>query len=257
MHDQQQAVTTYFDADPKGYVSSYVGETAVGYSFRVRRERLLEMLGEGVGEVLDIGCGPGVMTEEILARGWKWTGIDIAPKMIETTLERFGSDPRVKALVGGVEHIPVESNRFDVVVAMGLVEYLADDVAVVREMARVLKPGGRLFVSLPNWWSPVRMWDRWIIRPLTVAARVFGRHGGRAGVYSAEYRSADYCALLAREGLESVRTVAYNMRVLPRPFDFWLPRLSVRIATTLEKMHRGPFWWLATGVIIEAKKKGE
>ena len=255
MHDQQQAVTTDCDADPKGYVSSYVGETAVGYSFRVRRERLLEMLGEGNGEVLDIGCGPGVMTAEILARGWRWTGIDIAPKMIETTLERFGADARVKALVGGVEQIPTESNRFEVVIAMGLVEYLPDDATVVREMARVLKPGGRLFVSLPNWWSPVRMWDRWIIRPLATAARIFGRRGGRAGVYSAEYRPAEYRALLAREGLEPLRTIAYNMRLLPRPFDFWFPRLSVRIATVLEKIHRGPLWWLATGVIVEAKKR--
>lgn len=255
MHDQQQMVTTYFDADPKGYVSSYVGGTALGYSFRVRRERLLEMLGNGTGEVLDIGCGPGVMTAEILARGWQWTGIDVAPKMVETALERFGSDPRVKVMVGGVESIPAETGRFDAVVAMGLVEYLADDVLVIREMARVLKPGGRLLVSLPNWWSPVRMWDRWIIRPLTDVARVFGRRGGRAGVYSAEYRPAAYRALLATEGLEPTKTIAYNMRVLPRPLDFWFPSISVRLAGLLERLHRGPLWWLATGVIVEAVKR--
>lgn len=247
----QEIVTTYFNSNPAGYASDYDGATAVGHSFRVRRVRLLELLGKGAGRVLDIGCGPGVMTRDILDRGWEYVGTDIAPAMIDEARRRFAGDQRATFSVGPVEHIDAPAASFDAVVAMGLVEYLADDALALREMHRVLKPGGRLLVSLPNWWSPARAWDRWLLVPL---ARLLGRKP-RTDVQHREYRPAAYRRLLRQTGFEPLRTVAYNFRILPRPLDRWFGRLAARSAASLEWLRATTFWWLATGFIVEARKE--
>lgn len=248
--NQQIAVTNYFNANPAGYARDYEAETSVGYSFRVRRARLLELLGRGAGRVLDIGCGPGVMAQEILARGWEYVGRDLAPAMIDEARRRFANDARATFAVGSAEHSDAPDRSFDVVVAMGLVEYVADDALALREMHRVLKPGGLLLVSLPNWWSPARMWDRWVLSP---AARLLGRKA-RTSVRHREYRPAAYRAALRENGFLPDKTVAYNFRVIPRPFDRWFGHLSARVAAALEGLRHSYFWWIATGVIVAAKK---
>jgi SAM-dependent methyltransferase len=256
LEEQQSQVTEYFSKEPANYAGEYGRETANGYSFRVRRERLIEMLGKGSGKVLDIGCGPAVMTREILDLGWGYDGVDISEAMIEEARGRFAGEPRANFAVGPVERIAAADGAYDAVVAMGLVEYLADDAVAIREMARVTKSGGRLLISLPNWWSPVRMWDRWILVPLARLVRaVLGRKRTELNVLHREYLPSGYRDLLKGDGLEPVRTVAYNFRVLPRPLDTWFPRLSVASAKAFELLRGTPLRFLATGVIVEAKKR--
>lgn len=252
--NEQQIVTDYFNRDPGGYASDYDRDTAVGYSFRVRRDRLLELLGKGSGRVLDIGCGPGVMTGNVLTRGWTYVGTDIAAGMIAEARRRFQDEPRAQFAVGDVGEINAPDATFDVVVAMGLVEYLSDEGVALQEMRRVLKPGGRLLVSLPNWWSPARMWDRWLLAPLARLQRLLKLRPSSTEVNHREYRPASYRALLRQCGFEPLQTVAYNFRIILRPFDRWFPRLAVVTARTFESGRTSPFWFLGTGVIIEARK---
>lgn len=255
IEEQQSRVTEYFSKEPAVYAREYERETPNGYSFRVRRERLLEMLGKGSGRILDIGCGPGVMTREILDLGWNYVGVDISETMIEEAKNKFINEPRANFFVGPVEKIVAADATYDAVVAMGLVEYVADDAVAIREMTRVLKPGGRLFVSLPNWWSPVRMWDRWILSPAArIVRRLLGEKRSILNVLHREYRPSDYAKLLKQCGLEPCRVVAYNFRVLPRPSENWFPRLAVASASLFEKLRSTPFRFLATGVIIKAGK---
>lgn len=252
--NEQRIVTDYFNRDPGGYASDYDRDTAVGYSFRVRRERFLELLGNGVGQVLDIGCGPGVMTGDVLLRGWTYVGTDIAAGMIDEARRRFQDDPRAQFAVGDVGRLDAPDATFDVVVAMGLVEYLSDNAAALREMRRVLKPGGRLLMSLPNWWSPARMWDRWLLTPLARLSRLLKPRSSSAEVNHREYRPASYRALLRQSGFEPLQTVAYNFRIIPRPLDRWFPHLAVVTARAFESGRTSPFWFLGTGIIIETRK---
>ena len=251
--DQQNKVTEYFGQNPAGYAKEYDQETPEGYSFRVRRERLLELLGSSTDKILDIGCGPAVMTKEVVNLGWDYTGIDISDKMIEEAKQKFPNNPRVKFEIGSVEKINSPDNNYAAIIAMGLVEYLEDDVQAIVEMRRVLRPGGKLLVSLPNWWSPMRMWDRCLFAPISrFIKKLFGRESKK--FYQKEFRPGQYRKLLIRNGFKPVKTIAYNFRLLPKPLDLWLPSLSVRLSKIFEWLHRTPLWFLGTGVIIEAQK---
>ncbi len=249
----QDNVTEYFSRDPNNYAKEYGRETAEGYSFRIRKVRLLEMLSKGTGKVLDIGCGPAVMTKEIIDLGWTYDGIDISDSMIREAQKQF-LNPKAHFSVGNVNKLNTPDNTYDAIIAMGLVEYLEDDERAILEMKRVLKPSGRVLISLPNWWSPARMWDRWILAP--VSRNIKKMLGKEIKQFpQREYRPGAYGKLLEKNGFGDIRIVAYNFRVVPRPFDLWLGRFSVLISKILEPLRKTPLWFLGTGVIIEAKKK--
>src|SRR3989344_538352 len=171
MTNQQTRVIDYFNERPAAYAAAYQAGTSEGHAFRSRQKSLLNLLGSGPGRVLDIGCGPGVMTAEIATRGWEYCGVDLSPQMIAVATAKFANRPGINFAVGAVEKLNFPDHHFDALVAMGLVEYLADEDAALFELRRVLKPNGIFLVSIPNWWSPARMWDRWLLAPLARPSR--------------------------------------------------------------------------------------
>jgi SAM-dependent methyltransferase len=94
--------------------------------------------------ILDVGCGTGANLKMLAAYG-PAEGVDISPQAVEFCRER-GLD---SVKLGAIEHLPYESNSFDLVTALDVIEHLDDDVAGLREMLRVLRPDGRLLVFVP------------------------------------------------------------------------------------------------------------
>ena len=246
----QETVTTYFSKNPEKYAKEYERETAEGYAFRRRKERLLELLGKGAGKLLDIGCGPAVMTREIISLGWNYHGSDISDTMIEEAKKRF---PEVLFSVDDATKINVPSHSYQRIVAMGLVEYI-DDEAALTEFTRILAPHGHLFVSIPNIGSPARLWDRFILSPRSKINRKSTRKPSQA-FFHRKYALSKYKKLLEKYGFSVKKVVAYNFRVIPRPFDMWFPRLSVNISKILEPLRSTPLSFLATAFVVEAIKK--
>jgi SAM-dependent methyltransferase len=90
--------------------------------------------------VLDVGCGSGVLTEELAQRvgATNVAGVDPSP-MLQASAERVpGADFRT----GGAESLPWEDGSFDAALAQLVVHFMADPAAGVDEMARVTRPGG-------------------------------------------------------------------------------------------------------------------
>lgn len=104
----------------------------------------------GPGSVLDAGCGSGSLSALLQRRGRQVTSRDVSPAMVELTeanLAREGlSTERVR--LGGVFEI-AEEGVFDNVVALDVIEHIEDDVAAVAALARAMRPGGRLVLSVP------------------------------------------------------------------------------------------------------------
>jgi SAM-dependent methyltransferase len=95
----------------------------------------------GLGQaVLDVGCGTGVILDELIHRGVKRAvGLDIDAGMVAFTRQRTTA----AVCVGGDAHaLPFSQHSFDVVVCHYLLLWLADPLQAVREMARVVRPGG-------------------------------------------------------------------------------------------------------------------
>jgi SAM-dependent methyltransferase len=105
--------------------------------------------------VLEIGCGPGIITTAIARRGVNVSAIDSLHEMVERTMamaEREGLAARVSARVGQIDDVPFADATFDLVVLIGVTEWLVSLTAPLQEIFRVLKPGGHLIISADNNW---------------------------------------------------------------------------------------------------------
>jgi SAM-dependent methyltransferase len=106
--------------------------------------------------VLDVGCGSGRIGELALEAGTsQYLGVDFSEPMIDLSrrrLERFGS--RVELVCGDFLEVPIEG-RFDVVLALGLFDYLPDAGRFARRMFELCTDDGCMVGSFPTW-SPVK-----------------------------------------------------------------------------------------------------
>src|SRR5262249_11339800 len=105
--------------------------------------------------VLEIGCGPGLITTAMAREGLSVSAIDTAPEMVERTRARArqaGLDPLVLARVGSIEAVPFADASFEIVVVIGVSEWLDSMRQPLAEIYRVLRPGGHLVISADNSW---------------------------------------------------------------------------------------------------------
>jgi 2-polyprenyl-6-hydroxyphenyl methylase/3-demethylubiquinone-9 3-methyltransferase len=98
---------------------------------------------------LDVGCGAGLLSEPLARLGAAVTGLDAAPENIAAARHHAraqGLD--IDYREGGIESL--DSERFDLVLSMEVVEHVADPAGFVAGLARALAPGGMLILSTPN-----------------------------------------------------------------------------------------------------------
>jgi 2-polyprenyl-6-hydroxyphenyl methylase/3-demethylubiquinone-9 3-methyltransferase len=103
-------------------------------------------------QVLDVGCGGGILTESMAKRGARVTGIDLADKALKVAqLHALETGSPVNYRMAAVEDIARESPRvFDVITCMELLEHVPDPASVVAACATLVKPGGHVFFSTIN-----------------------------------------------------------------------------------------------------------
>jgi ubiquinone/menaquinone biosynthesis C-methylase UbiE len=102
----------------------------------------LAVAGVGAGtDLLDVGCGSGLALSMAAALGARCSGIDISPTLLAVAAERVpGADLRE----GGLDELPFADAAFDVVLAINALQFAFEPAAALSEVARVLRPGGRL-----------------------------------------------------------------------------------------------------------------
>ncbi len=104
-------------------------------------------------KILDVGCGTGANL--LLLRGYGAAfGIDLSEEAIALSRARGIASPR--ALIGSAEALAFQNHLFDLVISFDVICNIRDDVAAIADIARTLKPGGRLVMLMPayQWlWS--------------------------------------------------------------------------------------------------------
>ena len=103
-------------------------------------------------EVLDVGCGGGLLSEALAGEGAPVTAIDLADELVKVArLHALESGVKIDYQVKAVEALAAERPAsFDVVTCMEMLEHVPDPGAILRACATLLKPGGRLFLSTLN-----------------------------------------------------------------------------------------------------------
>jgi ubiquinone/menaquinone biosynthesis C-methylase UbiE len=102
--------------------------------------------------VLDLGCGAGVLTERLVAEGHNVDAVDMSPDMVEFSKKRLAKYDSSKYRLARAEcqSLPFADATFDVVACIGVFGYMDDVDAAIREIKRVLRPGGTLILSIRN-----------------------------------------------------------------------------------------------------------
>ena len=134
---------------------------------RLEERLIFELAGEVRGRtVLDIGCGDGAFAVALARRGAFVSGIDTSAAMIDAAKARAAQHHAdVTFQVAQAERLPFASGQFDVVTAITILCFVEDAGPVFREIARVLKPGGRLVIGeLGKWstWAAARRVRAWL-----------------------------------------------------------------------------------------------
>jgi len=120
------------------------------YVWRAGQQRRLEMILEAAGErikgrVLENGCGVGMYVEHLAPYGGDIVGLEYD---FERAAEAGTRSPNILNAAG--ESLPLPSATFDLILSHEVLEHVQDDAQAVREMVRVLRPGGRIVIFVPN-----------------------------------------------------------------------------------------------------------
>lgn len=124
------------------------------YIWRDGQQRRLDMLHADVGErirgsVLDNGCGVGSYIEHLKPFGGQVFGLEYEAQHAAISASRHANIIRAAG-----EQLPYPSNHFDLILSNEVLEHVQNDSDAIREMVRVLKPGGRVVIFCPNRWHP-------------------------------------------------------------------------------------------------------
>lgn len=247
------------------YAASYLGSGPAERYFSSRLHAVFEILDRCPGgDLLDVGCGPGMFVRRVLDTrpgDFRITAVDRAPSMIAEVAGRTAG-AGVQLAVGDAEALPFPDASFDVVVAMGVLEY-CDPSAVLRELDRVVRRDGVVLVTMLNPLSPYRLFEWGAYWPLL---RLLGRVEGllglpperRHGAVKSGIRALSAGRLRGRmreAGLCPVDVVHYDLTPSVPPFDRLVCRWTRRHERPEDTVSRSPCRWPGTAYLVVATRE--
>ena len=177
--------------------------------------QLADFAGVGSGQrVIDVGCGPGALTAELVRRvdAANVAAVDPSEAFVEAVAERY---PGVDARVAPAERLPFADGAFDAALAQLVVHFMSDPIAGLREMSRVSRVGGMVAACvwdhagssgpLATFWSAAREFDPNV-----------DDESKRAGT-----REGHLAELFAQAGLRKVESAVFSIAVEHPSFDAW------------------------------------
>jgi len=131
------------------FAEAYSAQNETGlFNAHYERPAMLRLAGDVTGRrILDAGCGSGPLAAALRDAGADVTGLDVSAAMVDLARQRLGEQADLHVADLGAP-LPFADDEFDDVVASLVLHYLEDWSDALAELHRVLKPGGRLLVSV-------------------------------------------------------------------------------------------------------------
>jgi ubiquinone/menaquinone biosynthesis C-methylase UbiE len=177
--------------------------------------QLADLAGVVAGQrVIDVGCGPGILTRELVARvgAANVAAVDPSQPFVVAARERL---PGVDVRLASAESLPFEDGAFDGALAQLVVHFMTDPVAGLREMARVTRRGGLVATCvwdlagerapLSPFWQAARTFDPEVVDESDLA-------GAREGHVESLYADA---------GFDDITSATVTARLVEPTFDAW------------------------------------
>lgn len=155
-----------------------------GQNGRWRRAMVNRIVPATPDEILDVATGTAGVALQLARRspGSRIVGLDLTEAMLrqgQENVRRRGADDRIHLVAGSADHLPFPDAAFDAVTFTYLLRYVANPAATLRELARVVKPGGPV-ASLEFHVPPQPFWRFWWWLYTRTALPAAGRLGGRS-----------------------------------------------------------------------------
>ncbi len=248
------------------YARAYRESGSQGRYFRSRLQLVQDVLAACPGgSLLDVGCGPGLMVQELLKSrpdDFRITALDQSPAMVEYCMVGARELGEICPAAGRLEAMPFADASFDVILVMGALEYAEARVAI-REISRVARPGGLVIVTMLNPLSPYRLAEWFLYWPLlralgaiegALGIPVRKRHGKPAsGIRALTISKLRW--MMRQVNLQPVDLIYYDLTLLVPPLDRF-PRV-VRLADHVVRepaAARGRRRWLGTAYLVAARR---
>jgi len=227
--DHQNCLDAHFEESSAYWTDIYALEDVDGTIYRERRSVVLA-LAQRLGlpaesRILEVGCGSGLTSVELALQGYTIEAVDSVDAMIQRTRQHAGKagvGDRIITSVRSVYDLRYPDSSFDLVLKIGVAPWLYSLDKALREVVRVVRPGGYLIATADNWWRlnhwlDPRYWPplqpvRRRVRNVLERCGLVGPRGASARFHST--REFDSCLLAA--GLKKIagRTVGFG------PFSF-------------------------------------
>lgn len=273
---QRELAAAYFESTVSRWDEFYIDRGELSVYDTIYRSRLAVAisLADGLSlppgaRCLDVGCGPGIATVALAQRGLKVDAMDLVEGQLERTRARAleaNVGNCVVASIGDIHDLDIQGATFDLVFVIGVMEWLEHPGKALREISRVLKPGGRAIISVDNKWSLRNILDPLSTPPLAPLKRrlvkildwtgLRRKSGSSPRDYS--YSIHRFDRLTASAGLEKRQGVTVGFG----PFTFlgvelWRP-LGLALNRRLQRLADGKFPLLRSGgfVYLTVVEKG-
>lgn len=132
------------------YLAKVERDRAAGFDRRAEPAFALDAAGPIEGPVLDVGVGKGIFAIEVARRGFEVVGIDPDPEALsfaKALAEHAGVSGRLRLLLADAADLPFPDGAFGAVVSMNALHHLPDAGPVLRNLVRVVRPGGRVVLA--------------------------------------------------------------------------------------------------------------
>lgn len=201
-----------------------------------RRDERHVGIGKDGAQILDAGCGTGGLIRRLEQRhpAWQWTGIDLEPVACAFAAGRCSAE----IVQGSLLALPFADASFDAVVCADVLYHLDDDHAAIREIFRVLRPGGTVVINVP-----AHRW-LWSYHDVTVHGR---RRYERAGLRGALGNAGFNVERLTHWNTLPLPLVYLRRKLLPPPASGSDVRLyPPAVEAIFRAGSRVERWWLAS-----------
>lgn len=224
------------------------------YNFITRRACTLNLMKseEVYDQILDVGCGTGDYSALAPQHGGTYHGVDFSYSMIAAARRTNEGRGEHRFIVGSGDALPYRDNTFDMVAAMGFIEYFEDPDGPMGEIRRVLKPGGILVIQ---------SFKTELVGRITGAITGLFAGGGKSkgnGMIEKphtwvdkKYGQREFDALMARNGFERVGFSFNHYFVLPGPLRRMFPSVHVKLSEFIGRVAPTLFGPLAVNYIAK------
>jgi ubiquinone/menaquinone biosynthesis C-methylase UbiE len=200
----------------KGAGEVWNWESPAGKERWKRRVKMLTHFILPASKVLELGCGTGYFTKEIIKTGADITAIDISPDLINAAKESIKA-PNVRFIVDNAYSMSFKNNQFDYIIGSSVLHHLQIGSAV-NEIYRVLKSGGKIAFTEPNMMNPQIALQKNI--------RFLKRLAGDSPDETAFFRRK-LKKLLVKTGFKQVKII---------PFDFLHPAIPKSLISLISSL---------------------